>query len=118
MVDKDEREERELKEFMAARIKQAMSDHPLNAEKLAEAVGVSKAAASKWPRTGNISHYRLRRLSQVTGRPVGWFYPGFEEGDQESSMESLLESASADTEVLEEILFRALAARRRSSNSK
>lgn len=113
----DDYTEETLQAFMAARIKIAMDECPLNGEAFAEAVGVSKAAASKWSKSGKISHIRLFKLAHVTDKPLAWFYPGFEEGDEEPSMEAMLESQLGNSEFLEAALFKVLSARRNSSSS-
>lgn len=115
MVDKYTEES--LKSFMAARIGIAMDECPLKGEKFAEAVGVSKAAASKWSKTGSISHLSLLELSRVTKKPLAWFYPDYESVDEQASLDSMLEEESGNPEFLELALLKVLEARRKLSNS-
>jgi len=110
----DSHTEESVRRFMADRIKIAMDECPLKGERFAEAVGVSKAAASKWSKTGHISHYRLLRMAEVTKRPIGWFYPGFERPEIEGSLSELLSSTN-DPVFLEEALLEVLEARKRAS---
>lgn len=104
-----------LQAFMKERIRQAISEHPMTAEALAEKLQLSKAAVSKWARDGKIQHHNLYALASLTGRPVGWFYPPTESGSLSDTVETL--DAMTEAEVDEAMaLLRALLEKNRASS--
>jgi transcriptional regulator with XRE-family HTH domain len=80
---------------LATRIKQALDASGRKHKDVAAAVGVAAETLSRWT-TGNRrpSTQKIARLSQVLGRPVGWFYgdelTGVAGGDQLQRLEAAL----------------------------
>lgn len=109
--------EEEIRAFMASRIQAAIDEQTLKGENLAEAMGVSKAAISKWSKEGKITHANLYRLSRLTSKPIAWFYPGYVSAEESAGARIIVESAAGDSEVLEQMLLDVLNARKRASQS-
>lgn len=106
-----------LAAYLAPRIKKAIRDSDKSYEVIGEDVGVSKTAVSKWTTTGQIQLANLWALSRSTGKPMAWFFPGYDESpaDAESAgdaarLEVLLQGASAD--AIDDFLIEVLEARR------
>ena len=105
-----------MRAHMASRIELVMREYPLSGERFAEAMGLTKAAASKWSKTGKITHHNLYKLARLTKRPIGWFYPDFDSPEESRSMRGVLEAGAGDASLLEEALLEVLLARKRASN--
>ena len=120
MVDKDERKA-EVAEHLKDRIRAAMDASPKTQDEIAEEIGVSKAAVSKWARTGSLELHNLYALALATTKPPGWFFPGFraEEGSSDAAtrLDQILDDDSADSDFLESALLSILMAKQRASNS-
>lgn len=112
MVDKTPEE---LALHLAPRIKRAIRDAGKNYDKVAEDLGVSKTAVSKWTSKGQIQIANLWNLARVTNKPMAWFFPGYDEADPSADQDadglrSVLESG--DSDLLESVLLDVLEARR------
>lgn len=117
----DTTKEQSLARYMAPRIKRAITDSMMTYDAVGEAIGVSKAAVSKWTGKGKIKMANLLDLAEITGKPVAWFFPGYDvtsadlRANQASeSLEVTLRSAvsAGHVEVLEDALFEVLLAKR------
>jgi transcriptional regulator with XRE-family HTH domain len=117
----DTTKEQALAQHMAPRIKRAISESALTYDAIGEAIGVSKAAVSKWTGAGKIKMANLLDLADVTKKPMAWFFPGFDDTPvsgaaiQDSvAFSATLEMAvsAGDIDALEEMLFDVLAAKR------
>lgn len=104
-------------EHLASKISEAVIKSPKTQDAIAEEVGVSKAALSKWKRTGQITVTNLYRLAVVVEKPLPWFFPEWVDTETEQDASGLLSTlqkiqAAGDTQALEDLLFEVLAARR------
>lgn len=118
MVDKYN--EHALAEHLAPRIRTAIKESRRTLEDVGEQIGVSKPAVSKWTKKGQITLSNLWRLSVVTGKPMAWFFPGYNDSEAAAYQESValkdLVSEMAeegDAGALEDALLEVLKARRR-----
>lgn len=105
---------------MGVNIKLAISGAILTLEYVAEKMDVSKAAVSKWQKTGKIGTHHIPGLAKLTNKPIEYFFQdgsGPEKTQTKPSFESLLSEHSDDAEFLEQILLDVLTAKLR-ANSK
>lgn len=117
MVDKDD-EKAAFGLQLAPRIKRAIIESGRTQDAIAEELDVSKAAVSKWIRTGRIDLHHLHGLSRATGKPPEFFFPGHKDkrGSQSpGSMEELVKSRIDDVEFLEGALLTVLKAKQRAA---
>lgn len=117
----DTTKEQELARHMAPRIKRAINESTMTYDVIGEAIGVSKAAVSKWTGKGKIKMTNLLDLAEVTQKPVAWFFPGYDDTpaapaavqDSRAFGAALDEAVSTgDVDLIEEVLFEVLAAKR------
>ncbi len=117
MVNSDD-EKADFGRRLAPRIKQAIIESGRTQDAVAEEIGVSKAAVSKWIRFGRIELHHLYSLAIATGKPPEYFFPGHKDKQGVQSMgslEELLRSRLDDDEFLEGALLTVLKARQRAS---
>lgn len=103
---------------LAPRIKRAIVECGRTQDAVAEEIGVSKAAVSKWIRFGRIELHHLYSLAIATGKPPEYFFPGHKDKrDAQSggSLGELLRSRLDDDEFLEGALLTVLKARQRAA---
>lgn len=110
-------EDADLAQFVAAKIKTALRESSLTYEAAGERVGVSKPAVGKWTRSGKIELANLYRLAQATGKPIGWFFPGYDESAPPDGGPALREDiararASGNADLLDDLLLQILEAKR------
>jgi transcriptional regulator with XRE-family HTH domain len=112
---------KELATYLAARIKQAIKSSGKSYEKIGEDVGVSKPAAHKWTKTGQIQLANLWALAKSTDKPMAWFFPGYTDGpaDEASTedagkLHALLSdiNSAGDADLLDDFLLEILEAKR------
>ena len=121
MVDRSIHSDADMQSLIAQRIDTAMAQEGYTLESVARALGVSKAAVSKWRKTGQISTFKLYQFAMLSGRRMEWFY-GLSDvsqsaTDDQAKIRELLEHHADDPEFLESALMRVLEARRKSSKT-
>ena len=117
MVDKDDKKA-EFGLQLAPRIKAAIRESSRTQEAIAEELGVSKAAVSKWVRLGRIELHHLYGLAIATSKPPEWFFPQYKNSKESQSggtLESLLNERLDDSEFLESALLTVLKAKQRAA---
>lgn len=104
-----------LASHIAPRIRQAIQESGMTLELVGDSVGVSKNAVAKWRKFGQITLPNLWKLSECTGKPMAWFFPGYIDADVTAQSDAQLLGGllrTADEEFLESLLLEVLTAKR------
>lgn len=111
----------ELAIHLAGRIRRAIKDSGKTYEQIGEEVGVSKPAAHKWTKTGQIQLANLWALAKATDKPMAWFFPGYADAPADDAaksdgvkLQALLSeiASSGEADLLDDFLLEVLEARR------